>query len=400
MVSPEIFIKDKNKQPPVITLVIMGFLVFSPFSTILVMKYFGLPISLPEVLFLPFLFIFRKRYYFASVVSIRSIIIISSWILLILISILEARYTVTIILSSSRTYLTLLIAYLFFSKANNVTLDDVMYISLGVTLGWLYSSIYEINSYLTGDVTTIALTGNMLAIPLLISIAAFKKHNKILFFSIILLIAVSITSGMRREIVVFVVSLFLTFGFMSVGNTKQFLSKLFIISIPVIFFFSFYSQIGKYVESNVPVLYYRVFQKTEMLFSSKTGNTGDSDRLNNMSNKVNNFSEYLIPRGFVTRRTLEDDGGGYIDFPLSELLYMFGFLLTFILLLIFGIQTFHCYKRSSITDNDGIIFVILSMIMFMLLFLEGTFLSSSYVAPFTGYCLGRLKFHSKLTFVL
>jgi hypothetical protein len=360
----------------------------------------GFPISLPELLFLPFLILFRKKYHFSSIGLIRTIIFISSWILLIFISILVDNYSLTAILSTSRSYLTLIIAYLLFSKENNVSLDDIMYVSLGATLGWFFSSIYGINSLLNGDTESIARTGNMIAIPLLLSIAAFKKHKKVLLFSIILCIAISIAAGMRRQIVVFVMSLFLTYSFLSLRNLKQFLSKLFTLSLIVITFIIFLPQIRTYVKTNIPLLYFRVFEKTEMLFSGKNNASGDNLRLNNMGNIVNNLTDYIIPRGFVSRRMKEDNGGAFIDFPLSELLYMFGIFLTLLLLTIFIIFTIRCYYQSNKTNNESMIFVILSIIMFMLLFLEGTFLSSSYVAPFTGYCLGRLKFHSKLSFVL
>lgn len=394
---------EKSKNQPIsvkISLIVMGFLVFSPFSSILVMDMLGFPMSLPELLFLPFLIIFRKRYYFSPFGSIRDIIFFSLWIIMIIISVLADNYSIVAILSSSRSYLTLVIAYLLFSKKNNVMLDDVMYISLGATLGWLYSSIYGINIYLLGYADVVSRCGNLLSIPLLISIAVFRKHNKILILSIILCIAISLTSGMRRQIVVFLMSVFLAYGFLFLRNIKQFFTKLFTLGLPVIIFVVFLPQIKDYVESNIPDLNYRVFSKTEMFLSSVNYASGDEARLNSISDMTNNFSDYIVPKGFVSRRMIEDSGGAFIDFPLSELLYMFGAFLTVLLLSFFIIQTIRCYYQSSITNNDSMIFVVLSIIMFMLLFLEGTFLSSSYVAPVTGYCLGRLKYYSKLSFVI
>ena len=391
---------NKEKRGPIIALVSMGFLVFSPFGTILLMRYLGFPLSLPELLIIPYVFIFRKRYSFSPIGKKRAIGFISLWILMIFISILAQRYSILAVISSSRTYLTLIIAYLIFSKKNNVSLDDVMYISLGATLGWLYSSIYGINLYIEGTTDVVSRVGNMIAIPLLISIAVIKKHNKTLFLAIILCIAISITAGVRRQIVVFLASLFLTYGILFFKNFKKNKKQFFELILIILVFLTVLPQISNYVKENIPVLYFRVFQKSENFLKGENDQSGDSIRLENMSYLIRDFSDYIIPKGFISRRTIEDGTGNFIDFPLLELFYMFGFLLALVLLLIFAIQTFRCYKQSSKTNNDSLIFVILSLIMFMLLFLEGTFLSSSYVAPLTGYCLGRLKFHSKLNFVI
>jgi len=393
-------IVNKKKQDPIIALVSMGFVVFSPFGTILIMDYLGFPLSLPELLFIPYLFIFRKRYIFSPVGKMRVIVFISLWILMIFISILAQRYSLIAVISSSRTYLTLIIAYLIFSKKNNVSLDDIMYISLGATLGWLYSSVYGINLYLEGTTGVVSRVGNMIAIPLLISISVLKKHNKTLLLAIILCIAISITAGLRRQIAVFLASLFLTYGILFFKNFKKNKKQFFELILIILLFLTVLPQISNYVKENIPVLYFRVFQKSENFLKGENDQSGDSIRLENMSYLIRDFSDYIIPKGFISRRTIEDGTGNFIDFPLLELFYMFGFLLALILLLVFGIQTFRCYKQSLKTNNDSLVFVILSIIMFMLLFLEGTFLSSAYVAPFTGYCLGQLKYHSKLTFVL
>jgi hypothetical protein len=165
----------------------------------------------------------------------------------------------------------------------------------------------------------------------------------------------------------------------------------------VFMFLFFLPQIEKYVKTNAPQLYLRIFLKTEMFLSGTNSKSGDSVRLNNMHEMSTNFQNYIIPKGFVSRQTVKDKTGRFIDFPLSELFYMFG-LFAILLLLGIGICTFGCFYHYFNKGSDSVIFVVISLIMLMLLFLEGTFLSSSYVAPFTGYCLGRIKFYSKITF--
>jgi hypothetical protein len=380
-------------------LILMGFFCFSPFGTTLIMDIFEIPISIPELLFIPFLFIFRKRYYFSNPGYVRLFIYLFLWIVIIIISLLANNYSLSAILGSARSYFTLIVAYLVFSKDNNVSLEDIMFISLGSTIGWLCSSIYGISSFLAGHSKSIAMTGNMLTIPLLISIAVLRKRNKIFLWAIILCLAISLTSGMRRQIVVFLCSLFLTYGFLSVRNIKRFLVQSFVLVVIVINFIFFLPPIEGYLKENIPILYYRIFEKSEMLLSGKGRISGDSYRTNNMTSLMENISDYIVPMGFVSRQTLKDENAGrFIDFPLMELFYMFGVFFALLILFFIGIYTIGCCYQSLVSRNDAIIFVILSFIMLMLLFLEGTFLSSSYVAPVTGYCLGRIKYHSRLTF--
>ena len=219
-----------------IILVLMGLFVFSPFSSILVIDIIGIPFSLPEVIFLPFLLILRKRYVFSSIFEIRTVFYLLLWTLLLIISLLYNQYSFSTLLSSARSYFTLIIAYLIFSKDNNVSIDDVMFISLGATIGWLVSSFWGINNYLSGEDADIARCGNMLAIPLLLGISALKKHNKIFYFSVILCIAVSLTAGMRRQILVFILSLLLTYIFIALKDVRKFMQLLLRLLIIVILF--------------------------------------------------------------------------------------------------------------------------------------------------------------------
>ena len=396
-----LFIQDETvKQTSLVMLilVIMGFLVFSPFSSILIMDMLGCPISLPEILFLPFLILFRKRYQFSSPGNFRTIVLLLVWLSMIGISVVAGNYSLSTILASSRTYLLIIIAFLLFSKENNVSLDDVMYISLGSTLGWLVSAIYGISSYLAGNADVISRCGNMLAIPLLIGIAIYKKNYKVLVLAIIVCIAVSVTAGMRRQIVVFIMSLFLSYVFMSLGSVKRFIKQTSALVLLVGIFLLFLPRIENYVKDNIPVLYFRIFVKTEKFLAGKMSSTGDNIRVSEMSNLTKEIKDYILPQGFVSRRTELDKTGRFIDFPLSEIFYMFGVFFAVLILAYIFFCTFSSFYYSLKGNRDGIIFVILSLIMIMLLFLEGTFLSSSYVSPFTGYCLGRLRYYSRISF--
>jgi len=375
----------------------MGILVFSPFGSFLVMDVLGLPMSLPELLFIPFFIIYRKRYQFSPIGGVRAFIFFTLWVIMLSISILVKEYSTSAVISSSRTYLTLIISYLFFSRENNVSLDDVMYISLGSTIGWLISSFIGISVYLSGQAPTVARCGNMLALVLLISIAMFRRHNKVLLFSIFLCTLLSLTSGMRRQIVVFLASLLLSYLLLSIKNVNKFLQYTLLLTLAIVLFLIFLPRIEDYLKTSAPQLYFRIFQKTEMFLTGKSEKSGDLVRIKIMSNMVQNFGDYIIPKGFVSRRTATDNTGRFIDFPLSELFYTFGFFSIFILLGII-ICTIGCFYQYFNWRSDSAIFVVVALIMLMLLFIEGTFLSSSYVTPFTGYCLGSLKRYSRISF--
>ena len=44
--------------------------------------------------------------------------------------------------------------------------------------------------------------------------------------------------------------------------------------------------------------------------------------------------------------------------------------------------------------DENMLFCSTFIIMVVLLFLEGSFINYAYSVPFTGYCLGRLKYYS------
>lgn len=377
-------------------LVLMGFLVFSPFSSILVMDFMNIPVSLPELLFLPFLWIFRKRFYFSRPGTVRTAVFLLIWASLVLVSVIAGNYSTFTVLSSSRTYLLLIISYLFFSRQNNVSIDDVMYVSLGSVTGWLFSSLYAIVSFLAGNIDEIARTGNMLAIPLLLATAIYRKNYRILIPALVLCTILSVTAGMRRQIAVFAVSLFLSWLFISAGSMKQFLKQSSIVTLTAVLFFLFLPSIERWIMENIPVLYYRVFEKLKMLISGDISHA-DSIRVTEIKNIFGSLEDYILPQGFVSRRTLTDGTGRFIDFPLSELFYMFGIVVAVILLAYLLFSAWSCFRNYLVSRDESVVFVILALVMFMLLFLEGTFLSSTYVAPVTGYCLGRLKYFSGIS---
>lgn len=364
------------------------------------MELLGFSGSYPEILFLPFLFYYKSKFRFTHASSLVWIKYLSIWVLLLLISFIIGRYSTMEILGSSRTYLTLIISFVFFYKWNNLDLDFLMYLALGSIVGWIISSLFYANLYLTGQIETISATGNLLAIPILLSISFFKKHFKVFNISIILLILLSLTSGMRRQAIIFVLTILIIFIILFFISNKEFKRLFKTLLIFILFSVITFSWVSNYLQENIPALYFRVIEKTELFLKGDVESTGDINRIDNIASKLD-LTRYLYPHGFVSRQTkgIDDDGGGYIDFPLSELFYTFGFIISFILLVILFTQITFCFKNRKKTNNESLVFFTVGVLLIILFFIEGTFLSSTYVTPITGYCLARIKYYSNIKFV-
>jgi len=98
--------------------------------------------------------------------------------------------------------------------------------------------------------------------------------------------------------------------------------------------------------------------------------------------------------------SLSEKGTGiFNDYPLYELCWMFGWITTIVIMIWFFnllLQNYRKYKRYK--DTTSMISVNCLLVMFMLLFLEGTFLNYPYAAPITGVLIGRAILNAKSKF--
>lgn len=375
-------------------LIACGIIVFSPLGSRIMMNYFDFSFSFPELLFIPFSCLLYKRirkYFILDFVLLLKLLYLL--IVLFFITIIVDTYALSAVLSSLRSYVLLVGFFSFFIKSEGIELDDLLCISIGTIIGWIISSIYGIADYLAFDSNAVAVCGNMLGIPLAIAISLLQKQYKTFFLVLLLCVCLSLVAGMRRQIFVFVESLFLVFLFC---QKRVLLKVLSIVGLFVCVFIAFFDSIGEFLKENIPVLYYRVFEKILMLFEGEL-QEGDERRTGHFTDFILNLDHYMFPRGFVSRNFVKDDTGKFIDFPLSELFYMIGGFGSILLLLLVLFTAYKCYVNYQLTKkNQAALMVILSIIMFSLLFIEGTFLSSSYTVPFTGYCLAQLFYYSNI----
>ncbi len=392
---------DKIDKKEKLFLILMGVVVFSSFSSLLVVEWLNFPLALPEVLLVPFALFFRNKFNFVDV-SIQKMLhtLTYFWLLLITIGFAIGNYSPFSIVSSSRGYLYICIFFVLFSKKNSFSLDHVALVSFGSLIGWAIGSYFNLLKAIGSMEQTVSY-GAALAIPLFLSTTIIKKKYKLLLLGLLLIVFISFTSGLRRQIFVSVLTLFVSSVLIVLNNPKRsfkimalFLSLLipFVLGLPTI---------EAIFKENTPRLHYRVFAQTRAVLSGEK-TEGDAIRSNNFKYLVSNLDSYLYPKGFVSKQTTADKNLGiFNDFPLLELVHVFSFPVAILLISIFLFWAKkNMVRYLKFQQDESFVFTSSFIVMFSLLFIEGSFITFAYAAPFTGYCLGNLKYHSGVKLVL
>lgn len=375
-------------------LVLLGFFVLSSFSSDIALIFLNMPMSLPELFAIPFFFLlpkdikklrFNKKTLFSLLVL---------WILLLLMALLYGEFRLYSILGTARAYLWLFVFYSIYSTSGNkIYLEDLMYISLGSIIGWLMSSVLALRFALTMSDENEAVYGVLLSVPLFFSIVYVKKNHFLFLIGIILVLLICTTSGTRRLIFISVITLFLI-GLSAILTNKRNLIRVCFFSLIITGAFVIIIPLMRdYVREASPMIYYRVFDRTE---ASISGNVDDSDqgRFQDIVSLFADSYKYILPpRGFVSHQAgVDKHAGDFNDLPLFELFWTYSLFGTFIILFYFG-RLYLMKLRKVFHNRDDISFVIFiyGSIMILLLFIEGTFLAYPYATPITGACLGLLK---------
>ena len=381
--------------------ILMGFLALSPFSSWLLIEKMRFPLAFPELFLIPFVIILRKQFNVRTSLGLQSIYIYITFLIsLIAIALLWGDFSFHEILGASRAYLYIGLCYMIFRKGNPLSIINVMYISFGSLLGWAATSYLnlQLSIMLTDEV--IVTYGAILAIPLFIILSLSKKYYILFSIGMWVIIFTSFTAGIRRQMLIVVLSLCLYFLFSIIVSKKK-VSSIFWIILPVIFVMLLIPYFKDYLSTNSPVLYNRVFVRTETLFSDQGFKTNSEEtRLNNFKFYLENFEQFQIPKGFVSKSSSSKvdyigSVGRFNDFPLLELTSVFGtlpFLIIFLYILRCSVENLKLYLRYQ--HDENMLFCSTFIIMVVLLFLEGSFINYAYSVPFTGYCLGRLKYYS------
>ena len=380
--------------------ILMGFLALSPFSSWLLIGKMGFPLALPELFFIPFAIILRKRIDIRKNLHfVKVFFLITLLVALIAIALLWGDFSLYEVLGASRSYFYIGLCFLFFDNKNEFSIVDVMYISLGSLIGWAVTSYLNLQLSIIATDEIVITYGAMLAIPIFIIVSLSKKYYFLFTIGIIFIIFTSFTAGIRRQMLIVILSLCLYLFFIFI-NRKKSISVLFM-ALPVFLVILFMPYFEDYLSANSPALYKRVFIRTETLFSDDDlRSTSEESRLNNFNFYIDNIERFQIPRGFVSKSSSSKADfigsvGRFNDFPLLELTSILGtfpFFLVFLFLLKLCVNNFKNYLYYKRDEN--MLFCSTFVIMIVLLFLEGSFINFAYSVPFTGYCLGRLKYNS------
>lgn len=373
-------------------LLLCGFLVFSPVSSQITMDFLRFPIALPELLFFPFYFYLRNKINLkVNLVqfSIGILFIIS----LIIIGIIADNFRLSSILSTARGYLYLVLSFSIFynKKLNSIT--DIMYIALGSVLGWLFNSLVFFYTLFNNPTYegSLAVYGNMITLSLAISIPLIFNKSKQSYFSLILGVLLSITTGIRRQILIFFVSYFLSVFLFFLTSIKNLIKTIFLLIVLMFVTIQLYPILENFLYEVSPILHQRIFTKSEQLFS---GDLSESDMIRTkfLEDFFNTFWKNILPRGFVSKRTIEDFGTGiFMDAPFVELFYTFGILFCFFLFIYFIISIFfHLKKYFYYEVKESAVCIVSAVVLFILTLVEGSFLNYSFTTPFTGFVIARI----------
>lgn len=354
------------------------------------------PFTVPEVVLLPFLFLRKEK--FRSLKFNRNLFFqyICISIMLICIALLWGIYDIGSIISCARCYIYIFLGICLFDTENSITSTDLMYLCLGSIIGWAvvaYSNLY----FLMYEKSDAYITyGMFMSIPMFIALSLSKKDYKIFIIGIIFLTIVFMFAGIRRVIAVFIMSML----FYALLNVIQSPKKLFFIvilfGVLVGVFYMVLPILEEYIRDISPYLYYRIFAR----FHGAVGNDMDSSdmtRISNLSLLSTTDIDLLFPHGFNTTRYDTVKGSGvFNDVPIFSLAWIFGLPLTMVILFLILIRFLSGYKYyKHYSDPIAIAVLVCVLCMFCLLFLDGTFLTYVYAAPFTGLCIGKLKLFSQ-----
>ena len=233
----------------------------------------------------------------------------------------------------------------------------------------------------------------MLAIPLFISTAYLLNKKTWFYIGVCILVIIIFTAGLRRVIVVLLVSLFLLI-FFPTHRTK--IRKLIIpsifLSLLAIMVFLNIDKIGNFIYDYSPNTYYRIFEKTADTLDDDLI-VEDIKRIGFFEYYLQHFDEELFPNGFL-KTSAEQDFGRFNDFPVLELSHTFGFF-GLVFIFIYYLRCIILTSKKAYYHNSVLVYFIPSLIILLLAFLDGSFLTNPIVAPLTGVCLGKLALLSK-----
>ena len=379
----------KSEKYYALMFLIMGVLVFSPMSSIISINKLHLPLALPEVLLVPFLFLLKDKFKSLHIKPRALLNTVLAWTFLLVFALLSSKFSLFAILSNARVWLYLFLFIGIFMNDNDITDNDIFYLAFGSIIGWAAACYFNINRFIAESDYQIFITyGLMLSLPLFYSIAILKSKKLFFLIGFVLNIVIIILCGTRRVILVTALPIVAAILIQGIHKKKNLLMY---IAIGVGLFVGITAMLPR-IEEGIkelsPHLHYRLFTRTEAL-AEGTKDEGDMTRVNLISSTYEEMDKSCLPKGFISMQTATDDVGRYNDYPIIMLFWIFSWPLALIILFYFAVILFKNFgKYVKTRNNSSFISLISLMVMFALIFFDGSFLTYAYATPITGAMLG------------
>lgn len=370
-------------------LFLSGFIIFSPFSSWLLIDVLGLPFSLPEIFMIPFWLLFRRMLDLRVNFSAGALVGAGMIFFGVGIGGLVGEYPLYSICATARAYVDILLWYMLLSGSRRINFCHVTWLAIGSICGWLFVSRIKLGLLQQGGSDSIAVAGGLVPLSLvLVTTIVFAKY-RLLIFALCVGLMTSFFSGVRRQIFSLVVSFL---GGMGLAfSIKRFLTLGILAGIILGGVIASWGTLGEIAKEQAPMLYVRVFQRTQHLFEGNVETTGDTTRILAVLDcfSTTTLGDNLLPRGFVSKRTNVDAGTGiYNDVPMMELYHTFGFWGAWIICGIYLLYVLKHLRRAIFLKNkSSAVWTVVGGHMFLLLFLEGGFLAYPYLSLFTALAL-------------
>lgn len=379
--------------------ILMGIFVFSSLSSTILIKTLKFPMSMPELLLLPFFFVVRKKMNSIKI-KVNDVFLVSFVCgILVLIGLLYGTFSLLSILSSTRSWFYLFLMLIAFSRYNRINSHDIFCLALGCIIGWTIDSLLNYDRLVQSVIYKKFLVtyGVYMAIPVFFSLTVYRKKYLLLFIGLLLMVIISIYSGIRRPLAIFVLSLFLSFFFTLKRTGKSVFSYLLVAVVFVSIVVAFLPSIRNTIQESSTGLYNRTFLRTEEMLMDMELNSSDQGRQNTIISISENFMDYTLPRGMVSVRTSEDESVGvFNDFPLYQLWWIFSWPIVLVFVFYLSYIFIHNYRKySKYQDETSLLSISCFLIICVLLFLDGTFIEFAYATPITGMLLGRAILNAK-----
>lgn len=369
---------------------ISGVFLFGPFASDVCQDYMGLPMVIPEVIYVPLLFLIYRKHGFTFLRKPNFANIIALWLFFLVFALLWNLFSLKAILSTARSFL---LVGLFYTIGKNIQVNKnllyfLLIISIGSITGWVFSSYSNFQTMLYIQEESVVY-GNMLAIAYAFAILLLYERNYLLLAVVFAMnVFLSFTTALRRQIMVSLMSVSVAAGLLTVKYRKfQYLIWVAVLAVPI---YIMMPQIEDYIRDANPFLHHRIFERSEQVLEK---DLGDADR-GRASHQLYIFTEMptlIIPHGYISQQVEKDKTGLYNDIPTLMLAYTFGVFLLYIYMVYLILSIIRAIRRYFKYGNEyyGVLFVV-GFIFLFLHFVEASMFIYTYTCPFTGITLGLL----------